>query len=1392
MKTGGLGEPAAVHNRGRRSRAGVGAAAVAIAIMLVFMMLRTDTTQRRLGDRVSGNAASEGGYPRRQQTSETAAAARRSGGGAGEGSAASHPSETVPTPSAVGNRATTDATNRATTDATNAEVATSSSFALSSSSVASGAYPPVLWESFAVARTHTQTARWCPTSNASAADGDCRRIARPAAAFEMHRQSEYAPEILLVAKRRVTRLFVLQPAWRDGSRNLRAAETVAFALWLLTAVDTDGAAVLTARSEGDYGALVRGLKEAEGAGYDASAVGNVFVSPVTFVPPAAAEGDHHTALLWHLAGLDAAEERFAPERVVLFDSVPVAVPSSVAAGNRGAVPTRRNAALPRQHITELRARCSPPAPEVGVNVTAVAGVEAADGTALLQQLRRTGWRFWFVDGRWALQQPSGAGATVPPPRTVEQLLRARLHKGGDASPPPVDVAAAATVALAPFSLDRALKDCHGRVHRPLRPHEAAIQHRRNRFVGQRRYDGVVVQVAGEDDVVTVDNAMAVLVRNPSWLVVVVAPTQTGAASTWFERTPAHLRANLRVYSTAAAAETAEARAPCVGLQERSPETVDAAAEATCIGAMLSRVVAPTMSGGGGGGGVAAKHRVVDAPVAVLMPVRHAVVFGGNLTEAFASIASNQRARAAALPSAENAAIIAVNLDRAYSWSVELALHQHDGNVDAASLERLGSRLVADLPGAAANNDTSDSSSGPRRSLIFDIRRQGARSPSAAAFPEHAERPEAPWPASDVHRALSEATVTDGAVIAHPVGVGRGVGNGPWRYQIRRMRLDPVSVVAMDPLYKANLWCDADTLEGCPARMIAAFLETESCKRRNEELPHWLPIKCPAVATAGGGSAAAMDFDDHRIQEVDRRPPPALATSTARTPPSVANASRGDEAERFFFADPAQKSSATRTKVDVLISVISQGNEDMVDMAESWLEYCPTCVLAVECGYRGDPGRAYDTLRAGLAPEVFARTIVNPKRGIYEAELASVVVRHMHNLRYALCFVNPLRVQMVASNEGVFRRGLAEYLLSRSATQVLDHYSLVAEADEEHPHWTDQWTLGVAPRVTQAAQSLVYGNTVAPLWWKRPSLFFCTGKALYDQVKTGATSAVGFEGTWYTGRQFARVAAGLRLGFWLDPTIYKEHLLLHPTLLKDELLRLYPTPWRTPESSSPPPPPSKPPGRNTCFLAKLRVPGPLTLEEVTRAVDAETGGQPFQFSLKRIGAAPWDPARVFLRQRRKAAMGIPDARPPQDAPPPAPTRSAPAAAGVRQRLETRKTPAAAIGEGSHNASRPKPQHPRNADAERAIVEAARAALGHQPRQGVSDAGGTWRGRRHPDDAGAPPSLDGGAEPPSDPATTVRGVVAPRHRGAAQPPLQEDADIAANQDWDSRYSPGRRGA
>jgi len=398
------------------------------------------------------------------------------------------------------------------------------------------------------------------------------------------------------------------------------------------------------------------------------------------------------------------------------------------------------------------------------------------------------------------------------------------------------------------------------------------------------------------------------------------------------------------------------------------------------------------------------------------------------------------------------------------------------------------------------------------------------------------------------------------------------------------------------------------------RLSQNALQSPECVQRDEQSDARQPLSCSDASS------------DPRVRAQDVRPP-ALRGSI----PTLVADDPATERERDAPVDG-------RVKVDVLFSVIAKGDEDAVDIAETWLEHCASCVLAYEVGPTGKPGEIYDRLKRHLAPDVFDRVIVNPKRGLHEPVRAPLLYRHLVNIKYARCFVAPLRVLMVAANEGQIRPGLAEYLLAHSTNVLRDHYALVAESNEETPHWVDPWMLGTAPRVTQAAQHLVFGNLHENIDWFPIGLFWCSGKALFSQTRTGSTAMLGFEGSWFTGAQWNKLDETFQLGYWLNGFAFFEHLLLQPTLMEDELRREY---W--PETALNITNPAKPPGRNTCCNARVRRPGPMSVREMRHAFDNKV--ERYQFTIKRIGIDMRDPARAVLRAQRKAALGLTDAYPP---------------------------------------------------------------------------------------------------------------------------------------------------
>jgi len=398
------------------------------------------------------------------------------------------------------------------------------------------------------------------------------------------------------------------------------------------------------------------------------------------------------------------------------------------------------------------------------------------------------------------------------------------------------------------------------------------------------------------------------------------------------------------------------------------------------------------------------------------------------------------------------------------------------------------------------------------------------------------------------------------------------------------------------------------------RLSQNALQSPECVQRDEQSDARQPLSCSDASS------------DPRVRAQDVRPP-ALRGSI----PTLVADDPATERERDAPVDG-------RVKVDVLFSVIAKGDEDAVDIAETWLEHCASCVLAYEVGPTGKPGEIYDRLKRHLAPDVFDRVIVNPKRGLHEPVRAPLLYRHLVNIKYARCFVAPLRVLMVAANEGQIRPGLAEYLLAHSTNVLRDHAALVAENLQEHPHWMDRYMWAVGPHVHVASQYFVYGSQHGTIDWAPHGVYYCTGKAFFDQTKIGMTSFLGFEGSWFTGAQWNKFDETFQLGYWIDGYSFIEHQFLQPTLLEDELRRQY-----APETSLNITNTAKPPGRNTCCVAKVRSPGPLTLDELARALD-ETA-EKFQFTIKRIGEDITDPARMQLRKMRKAYLGMNDTYPP---------------------------------------------------------------------------------------------------------------------------------------------------
>jgi len=508
------------------------------------------------------------------------------------------------------------------------------------------------------------------------------------------------------------------------------------------------------------------------------------------------------------------------------------------------------------------------------------------------------------------------------------------------------------------------------------------------------------------------------------------------------------------------------------------------------------------------------------------------------------------------------------------------------------------------------------------SWAYDVRDRSA--PYYERYPHYAGKGGTAWPHHEMKVHLDRAAAQN-ALVFYPIETWRAVGRDPWRYQIRRRRVDPVSVRAMRPDYKANLWCDVETFEGCSLGLTRNARNSMQCDHRSELSEAHAPIKCDASL-------------DPRVRAKDVRPPSLRSAMPSLVPD-------GDDAVERERDSPLDG----RLKVDVLYSVISKGDEDAVDVAETWLEYCATCVLVYEVGPTGNPGKTYDRLKAHVAPSVFDRIIVNPKRGLSDPFRPPLLYRHLHNIKYARCFVAPLRVMMVAVDEAPCRPGLGEYLLRHSTNSLLDAAQLVAETRTDEYTWIETHFLGPGPRFIAAAQHLLYLQIQPPV---QPALLttreghpapappeevhnaahYCTGKALARQAPVMLTGPLSFEGTWYTGRQWRKVSSAFKLGYWLHDAEPLEYTLLHSPMAEDEIRRLYlpDTAWNITSST-------KPPGRNTCYNPsppRLHVPA-MSAAKVKDALESMSA---VQFSIKGVAPTLDDAARSYLAEKRRRDVG----------------------------------------------------------------------------------------------------------------------------------------------------------
>ena len=973
-------------------------------------------------------------------------------------------------------------------------------------------------------------------------------VQRPIA-FDAFRHAEMAPEMTLLAKRRVSRLFVVPPS-------TSARRAVLFALWLLSAVDPQGAVVLTAKTADGYITLGKALDDAQHR-HDPAVWGNVFVAPVSFVSPSGQEKQEPPVVLWHLSGLDAAEERYEPDTIVLLSAPPrmkVVGDASFLCDTR-TFSNRTNRGLVRVE----------------------AAVSTESGARVYEALRRTAWRFWFVkvsdeeSHEWRLgHDANAAGGAHMRIETVADLLAARG------------------------------------VMRPLfRSPERLVSHmaRTRTRCRQRQFEGVVVNIVpGKPPHLSlhprtfVDNALNHLTRNPQWGLVLVTSHDSGKIAGYGSELAPFYRANIRVRS-----EWGE-RVLCRELQENQVLDFQFKGTAPCLGAM-------TVAG-------LDAFSVRPQGTVVLMPLIDSQIFGGNLT---AAMQRNFSRDSVAHPSAADAKVI----------TVPVANVRPDLSDDFSGTVDLCTAIVA--------NATKIGVAFYHRSLVADILRLGPTSPTARRRPRWAERPRTPWPAADVHAVLDRAEAM-GAVVVWPTNILRAPASSPWRYHVTRRRVDPASVRALDPYDKAKLWCDMVTLEGCAPSLVDSARKSSHCKHDNKMDARRLRIKCDAR-------------HDLRVLKKHVRPlllrqlmPSVLHRNASAA--TVLNMTRQQLAETETERD-ASNGAATgptsRIPVDVLVSLISREGKgvDPIEQAESWLEFCPTCVLVYDLG-KGDPGALYDLLKAHLAHDVFDRVIVNPKLGMGDPIDPPLLERHVHNIEYARCFVAPLRVIMVADNQAPIRSGMAEYMLAHSSYDIRDLSALVAESDEDEA-WFDMWTRSTSPRLMQAAQDFVYGSWYAPISWLPFGYYYCTGKAFFRQTRTGVSSGLGFEGIWFTGAQWQAIAATYRVRHRVHGQGSREHVFLQALMFEDQLRHAY---GASPRVSPADPGNSawalassvKPLGRNTCLLAQLRRVGPIPLDGLVDALRHRAQG--YHFTVKRVGMGCGNPGRRYLRLHRKQQLGLP--------------------------------------------------------------------------------------------------------------------------------------------------------
>jgi len=985
---------------------------------------------------------------------------------------------------------------------------------------------------------------------------------RPSRVFDLFGQSAPVPELSITEKRRVSTLFVLPASTlfaSAGTSRSRGRSAVHLATWLLTHADPDGAVVLTAHHELGYDVLLQAMKEHEQTNVSVSVWANIMIAPLSFSPSRKYHvPDVPYAPVWsHLAGVDAAEERYAPQQIVFFDHSDFEAMQFLSFPG---VDVHGCARLPYGRTT----------------IEAPPGV-ITDGPAFLRDFHASRWRYWFVDRPGEVEPTAGLHA-VAANWTVAELFKHRLGGSVNAS-------------FAPYAVPSARSVCPA-----------------------RSYDTIMVMLGGGWDTVATDQILTPVIRNPNAFVVVVAANRFIELKMWVERwVPPWFRANVHL-AQALPVGHAYIRATrkwrpvnaCAELEEIDPVAVAINEQEPCFGAMLRSAFRYDFVSGG-------LVPVVRTKTITLLPLRSAIAPFGGASQRFGDFSTWQTV--ITVPDHFHTVVGVVGVDAALDL-VTLGVLAADKN-DPNGLRTIGHAVFTQAAG-----DGEPHRRDHINSWIFDVR--GRHASYDGQYPQWKGHQ---WPGHDVRRILEQAR-GERALVLFPIETNRGIGAAMWRHELRRQRLDVVAARGLAADAKSRLWCDSESLHGCAMFAANSIRWHWACEKRDQPSAEHAAIKCADPAS------------DPRVRSQDVRPTRLRKEFKSLVP-------KTDNTTEWERDSPLRG----RRRVDVLLSVITEGTEaeDPVEIVESWLEYCDTCVLAIEVGPAGNPGVLYDTLEVGLDPEVFDRVIVNPKRGMQGLARVPVLHRHLVNIKYARCFVAPLRVMMVAVDEAPCRPGLGEYLLRHSTNSLLDAAQLVAETRTDEYTWIETHFLGPGPRFIAAAQHLLYLQIQPPV---QPALLttreghpapappeevhnaahYCTGKALARQAPVMLTGPLSFEGTWYTGRQWRKVSSAFKLGYWLHDAEPLEYTLLHSPMAEDEIRRLYlpDTAWNITSST-------KPPGRNTCYNPsppRLHVPA-MSAAKVKDALESMSA---VQFSIKGVAPTLDDAARSYLAEKRRRDVG----------------------------------------------------------------------------------------------------------------------------------------------------------